>query len=90
MKQLIKSVFKGNSVKVYKHVQKTENKKVVYVVDTYLDDMYICVPDNNMVLSRVYSADDLKRTIERDSVNEYKFTTEAYYRCENYFSAIAL
>lgn len=90
MKQLIKSVFKGNSVEVYKHIQKTEDKKVEYVIDTYLNDMYLCMPNGDMNLGRPYSAEELKSIVENDSVNQYIFTKEAYDRCEKYFSAIAL
>lgn len=90
MKNLIKAVFKGNSVKVYKHVQKESKEKIVYIVDTYLDDMYMCIPNNEMKLSRVHTIDDLIRTIENDSLNEYQFTKEAYARCERQCAAIAL
>ena len=86
----LKSVFKGENIEVFKLVKSAKKEKISYVVDTYLDDMYMCIPNRNMMLARTYNADELRETIEADKVNEYKFTKEAYSRCKDYFLAIAL
>ena len=86
----LKSIFKGENLEVFKLLMPTNTEKRNYIVDTYLDDMYVCVPDNNYVLSRTYSAEDLRHAIESDNVNEYRFTKEAYAQCKEYFSAVAM
>lgn len=86
----LKSIFKGKNLEVFKLVMPTNTEKRNYVVDTYLDDMYVCVPDNNYVLARTCDAEGLRHIVESDDVNEYKFTKEAYSRCEEYFSDIAI
>lgn len=86
----LKTVFKGENVEVVKLIIPSKNEKQTYVVDTYLDDMYLCIPDDNLMLARVYDAEALRKVIENDSLNEYKFTREAFSRCEGYFSSVTV
>lgn len=86
----LKSIFKGEKLEVFKLVMPASAEKRTYVIETYLDNMYMCVPNNNYMLARTYSAEDLRHAIESDNVNEYKFTKEAYAQCKEYFSAVAM
>lgn len=86
----LKSIFKGENVEVFKLVNTRKCERVTYTIETYLDDMYICVPDGNYVLGRVMDYYELVKTVEGDSVNKYQFTKEAYERCLSQCSQIAL
>ena len=86
----LKSIFKGEKLEVFKLVIPTSAEKRTYVIETYLDNMYMCVPNNNYMLARTYSAEGLRQIVESDDVNEYKFTKEAYAQCKEYFSAVAM
>lgn len=67
--------------------KKLENKKpLVYTVDTFDNNYYICFSEKRIPVD-LLGALELKARIEKDNVNTYVFTKEAYAQCEKYFEA---
>ena len=65
-------------------------KSMEYIIDTFDDDTYMCYCEERRVPIYVVDAQGLRRLVESDKINTYKFTKRAYAQCEHYFGSIRI
>lgn len=69
-----------------KNQEVRKNGAKVYIVDTLLTGLYSCCAEGSNFISKIVTDLELKRLIENDNLNKYKFTKDAYKQCAKYFA----